>query len=204
MKLQIEDEYRSFLFLVCLYKAYHDAGITSFEKDHADDIVNEFDYYYEVVLDAMNYPAPIINQCDSLYQKYNYDPDDGEVDIYAYSSKDMQDYYRIARKLHRLEGNKTKENPYIKRIERKLESVLSFYSYHFDYAIGNKRKGAQIEVLLYFEIDFRIILCMCLWIMRCMKIFSEELPKLREKYRKARTKKHSRPKRIVMGGDVCA
>lgn len=202
MRLQIEQDYRRFLFLVCLYKAYHDAGLKEFERYHADDIVNEFDYYYEFIIHALEYPAPIVKQDDRLYQKYDYDPEDGEAYVYAYSSKDMQAYYRIARQLHRLEGNKTRENPYMEEVERKLEDIRNFYSYSFDYAIGNKRKGAQMEILLGNEFDCHVALC--LWIMRCMNIFSEELPKLREKYRRARREKRCRSKKIVVGGALCA
>ena len=202
MRLQIEQDYRRFLFLVCLYKAYHDAGFKEFEWYHADDIVNEFDYYYEFIQNALWYPAPIVKQNDRLYQKHKCNPDDGEVYIYAYSSKEMQAYYRIARKLHRLEGNKKRENPYMEEVEKKMERIRNFYSYDFDYMIGNKRKGAQIEVLWGFEFD--CVEALCLWIMRCMEIFSEELPKLQEKYRRARREKRCRSKRIVTGGALCA
>lgn len=202
MRLQVEEDYRKFLFLVCLHKVYHDAGKKSFEEYHADYVVNNFDYYYEFIMNAMWYPAPIVKQNDGLYRKYRQDPEGGEVNLYGYSNKSMQEYYRIARKLHRLEGNKTKENPYIKEIERKLDSIRGFHSYNFDYDIGNKRKGAQIEVQIYFEFDCEIALC--LWIVRCMTMFEEELPKLREKYRKARREKRSRPKQTITGGVLCA
>ena len=189
MRLQTEEYSQWILMLVCLFKVYHDAGIDVFERFYAREEV-DMDYFYEFILEAVQNAAPIVESSDSLYRKFGYVYDDSEVNIFAYSSKEFQEYYRIARKLHRLEGCKTKENPYIRSIERRMEGMRGFESYSFDYFIGHKRKGARMELLWGFE--FECELPMCLWIVRVMTMMKEELPILKEKYRKARREKRSR------------
>ena len=187
MQLNIEENYRVFLMLVCLFKIYHDVGITCFERFHYEDIINDVDYYYEYVLEAVENAAPIVVYSENLYKKHEFDPDD-DVYIYAYSSKEMQEYFKFARKLHRLEGG-VGENPYEREIQRKIFNIQGFFSYNFDYCIGHKRKGAWLETLWWPEFCEEII--MCLWIVRVMKMFKAELPKLKEKYRAAKRRKRS-------------
>lgn len=192
MKLNLDENYRCFLFLVCMFKVYHDSGIDYFETCDADSIVNDMDFYYEYMMRGIECAAPIVETTPGLYHKHGYcDMDD--VNIWAYSSKEMQKYFQIARKLYRLEGKKEKENPYINEIKRKIENARGFYSYNFDYFYGKKRSKARLEVLWGYE--FECDLALNLWIVRTFRIFKEELPKLQEKYRKVRREKRSRPKR---------
>ena len=188
MQLNVEKDYKAFLMLVCLFKIYHDVGITCFERLYYKDIINDFDYYYEYVLEAIENAAPIVVYGENLYKKHGFDPDDGEPYIYAYSSEEMQEYFKFARKLHRLEGG-AGENPYEREIQRKISGIQGFFSYNFDYCIGHKRKGAWLEALWWPEFSEEI--AMCLWIVRVMKMFKEELPKLREKYRAVRRLKRA-------------
>ncbi len=188
MKLKEEEYSRQLLMIVCLFKVFHDAGITILERcDGATPL--HMDYYYEFALDAIQNAAPIVYSDENLYTKHGFSYDDDEVNLYAYSSKEFKEYYRIARKLHRIEGCKTKENPYIKEFERKIERLRGFDSYNFDYFIGGKRKGARLEALWGYEFDCEIP--MCLWIVRVMSFAKAELPKIQKKYREARRKKRS-------------
>ena len=196
MKLNIENDYMSFMRLVCLFKVYHDEGNNGLGKAYANNIINEFDYYYEYIMEAIQTAAPITVYSENLYTKHGFE-DDGEVYIWAYSSKEMQEYFKIARKLNRLEGGCAKKNRYEQEIMDKVDSICGFDSYNFDYTIGHKRKGAWLEVMWGYEFDLEIP--MCLWIVRTMRLFREELPKLKEKYRKARRLKRSKPKQ----GGVC-
>ena len=181
--------------LVCLLKVYRDAGI----ELYSGDVINDYDYYYEYILEAIQYAAPIAVSDEKLYSKYGYCEDNGEVYIWAYSSKEMQEYYKIARKIHRLEGNTQKENLYIKEIENEIELIRSFCSYSFDYDIGNKRRGAQLEILWGY--DFRYEIAMCLWIVRTMELFRKKLPKLIEKYRRVRREKRVHRNILRKGAD---
>lgn len=189
MKLQTDDYTKMVLLLVCLVKVYHDAGITVFDRAYQNDELS-MDYYYEFIMEAIQNAAPIIISDENLYIKHGYEDDNGEVYIWAYSSKEMQEYFRIARKLHRLEGCKTKENPHITYIERKIEGIRGFQAYNFDYFYGHLRKGARLEVLWGYDFDCEIP--MCLWIVRTMTLIKEELPILKEKYKKARREKRCR------------
>ena len=188
MKLSTDDYSKQILLLVCLIKVYHDAGIRNFDHYYGDEI--SVDYYYDFVMEAIQSAAPIVIYDDNLYAKHGYEEDNGEVYIWAYSSKEMQEYFRIARKLYRLEGCKTKENPYIAHIKAKAESIRGFHAYNFDYFYGHLRKGARLEVLWGYDFDCEIP--MCLWIVRVMTLIKEELPILKEKYRKARREKRCR------------
>lgn len=192
MKLNICEDYNQFMMLVCLFKVYRDAGIAWVYDKNSEYIINEYDYFYEYILEAVQCAAPIVTSDKKLYQKHKYDFDDDEAYIWAYSSKEMQEYYKIARKLHRLEGNGNKKNPYEEDILRKMKDIKGFESYDFDFFIGHKRKGARLEVLWGY--NFMCEISMCLWIVRIMEMFKEELPKLKEKYRIAKWKKRSKPK----------
>lgn len=198
MKLCVDNDYMLFMRLLCLFKVYHDAGNTIFDK-YANDIINDYDFYWMNILEAIEFAAPITVHSENLYTKYGYDADDGEVYIWAYSCKEMQEYFKIARKLSRLEGKCNGQNLYEKEIMENIESIRGFYSYSFDYNVGHKRKGAWLEVL--WSCEFECEISMCIWITRVMKLFKEELPKLKEKYRTARRLKRSKSKR---GGMSCA
>lgn len=197
MKLNIENEYMPFMMLVCLLKVYHDEEIKVFGNAYANDVINEFDYYYEYIMEAVQTAAPITVYSENLYTKHGFKEEDGEVYIWAYSSKEMQEYFKIARKLNRLEGNRKKKNPYEQEIMDKVDYIRGFDSYNFDYDIGHKRKGAWLEVIWGYDFDCEIP--MCLWIVRTMRLFREELPKLKDKYRTVRRLKRSKPNR----GGLC-
>ena len=186
----VTDEYsKAVLLLVCLIKVYHDAGIDIFERGYKKELI-DMDYYYDYVMEAISNAAPKTISDEHIYNKFGSSEDDCEGYVWAYSSDEFEDYYRIARKLHRLEGAKTKENPYIKDIERKMEEMRGFFSYNFDYFIGHKRKGARLELLWGYDFDCEIP--MCLWIVRVITLMKKELPILKEKYRKARREKRCR------------
>lgn len=193
MKAKICEDYTSFMMLVCLLKVYYDAGIPLLYDVNSKEIINEFDYFYEYVYEAIQCAAPTTVYSENLYQKYGYSQDDGDVYIWAYSSKEMQKYFRLARKLHRLEGNGNKPNPYEREILVEMESIMGFRSYNFDYFIGHKRKGAWLEVLWGY--GFCCEIPMCLWIVRVMQLFREKLPELEEKYRRTKQAKRIKAKR---------
>ena len=193
MKAKICEDYTSFMMLVCLLKVYRDAGIQYLYDVNSKEIINEFDYFYEYVYEAIQCAAPTTVYSENLYQKYGYSQDDGDVYIWAYSSKEMQKYFRLARKLHRLEGNGNKPNPYEREILVEMESIMGFRSYNFDYFIGHKRKGAWLEVLWGY--GFCCEIPMCLWIVRVMQLFREKLPELEEKYRRTKQAKRIKTKR---------
>lgn len=196
MRTNIVEEYNQFLVLICMFKVFHDAGITCFETPYyCNDRINEFDYYYKFVMEAIQSAAPIVINSENLYRKHGYRDMDDEVNIWAYSSKEMQKYYWLARKLYRLEGCIQKENPYIREIESKMDNIRGFESYSFDYFIGNKRKGAQLEILWGY--DFNCDVALCLWIVRVMKLLKDELPRLQEKYRIARRMKRAKKKGVL-------
>lgn len=200
MRLDIADEYREFLMLICLFKVYYDAGIYVFDKIYSNDVINDYDYFYEYILEAVQCAAPIVVNDEKLYKKYIVDEYYDDTNVWAYSSKEMQEYYKIARKLNILKGNSPGENKYIDEIERKIESIRGFESYSFDYFIGNKRKGAQLEIL--WSYDFQCEIPMCLWIVRSMAIFREELPKIKEKYRKVHREKRVQRNCMRKGGTL--
>lgn len=193
MKQNIENEYMTFMMLVCLLKVYHDEGIKVFGNTDANEVINNFDFFYMYIMEAVQNAAPITVYSENLYAKHGFNEEDGEVYIWAYSSKEMQEYFKIARKLNRLEGRGGKENPYEQEIMDKIEDLRGFRSYDFDYTIGHKRKGAWLEVLWGYE--FTCEIPMCLWIVRTMRLLRDELPKLKEKYRAARRFKRSNSKR---------
>ena len=114
----------------------------------------------------------------------------------------MQKYYKIAHKLNRLEGNSKNKNPYIQEMERKMTEICGFESYSFDYFIGNKHKGAQLETISWYDFDEETALYM--WIIRVMRLMKEELPKLQEKYRKVRRLKRIERNCIKKGGVLSA
>lgn len=189
MKLATDEYSKWVLMLVCLFKVYHDAGIDIFERSYCTDEI-DMDYFYEFIMEAIYNAAPKTVSDEHLYNKFGYSEDDCEVYVWAYSSNEFEEYYRIARKLHRLEGCKTKENPYIRHIEREIEYIRGFDSYNFDYHIGHKRQGACLEIMWGYEFNCEIP--MCLWVVRVMTLMKKELPILKEKYRKARREKRCR------------
>lgn len=199
MRYNNDPDLENTLMLVCLLKVYHDAGI--WDTSYYGDIdLNDMDYFYELVVDAIDNAAPIVHSDEKLYKKYGEDRD--EVNIYAYSSKEMQEYFKLARKLHRLEGNSQKENPYIKSICNKIYYLRGFDSYSFDYTFASKRKTPQIEIMWW--LDFMGEIPMCLWIVRTMRLIKKELPKLQDKYRRVRREKRIQRNRMRKGGCLCA
>ena len=200
MKLETQDEYRRFLMLVCLMKVYHDAGINVFMDMYSEDVINDFDYYYEYIMNAIENTAPIVISSENLYRKYGITAEYGDAYVWAYSCKEMREYYKLARKLHRLEGNSTKNNVYITDIERDVEDIRGFMSYAFDYDIGNKRRGAQLELIWSYEFCDEI--AMCLWVVRTMDLFRKELPELKEKYRRVRREKRMQRNRLRKGEEL--
>ena len=199
MCLEIDEYYETYLMLICLLKVYHDAGITTLERVWKRERLNDLDYYYDYALEALRYAAPIVKDEPSIYKKHGFEPDEGDAYIWAFSSQEMQEYYRLARKINRLHGG-GRENPYEREIENKISALMGFYSYNFDYCIGRKRKGAQLETLMWPE--FREEIPMCLWVVRAMNLFREELPKLKEQYRIEKRRK--RVERNKKGGRLCA
>ncbi len=175
----IETYYREFMMLIAMLKVFYDTGITAIHKSNRDEIVNDMDDYYQCIIEALDCAAPIMYDNQNLYKKYGCDEDSDY--IYAYSCREMQEYYKIAHKLHRIEGCMSKENPYIEKIEREIEGIRNFFSYCFDYNVGNKRKGARLEILLFCGFDSHIPIA--LWLVRTMRLFKDEMPELYLKYR---------------------
>lgn len=180
-----DDCCKEYLMLICLMKVFYDAGIDCFCKRNKNEAVNDMDYYYEFIMDAIQNAAPIVESSEKLYKKYGCDEDDGEVNIWAYSSKEMQKYFKIARKLYRLEGCHEKKNPYIEKMYAKAEEIRGFESYCVDYFFSNlSKKNPQLEVIWNCYFTGEVVLC--LWIVRLMNLFKTELPIIQEEYRKAR------------------
>lgn len=200
MRIKMNSFSEATLWLVCLLKVFHDAG-----NDHLENWFSDYpltqDTFYEFVIEALGSAAPTVKNSENLYRKHGYYQYDDEVNIWAYSSKEMRKYYKLAIRLNSLEGNKGKGNIYITEIAQKIDDIRGFDSYCFDYAIGNMKKGAQLELLWGYEFTEEI--AMCLWIVRVMEMFKKELPVLQEKYRKARRKKRLQ-KSMMNGGVACA
>lgn len=199
MKFKVKDFPDQLMWIVCMMKVYHDAGIDHLEKYYADDCLDT-DYFYEFVIEGLDCAAPIIKESDGLYQKYGYDEFD-DVNIRAYSSEEMKKCFYLARKLDRLDGDSKQKNEHEQLLISQIDDLRGFMSYSFDWAIGSKRRGAQLEVLWGYEFMEEVALCM--WIVRTMELFKVELPKLQEKYRKARRKKRAM-KSVKSGGILCA
>ncbi|MCR4720022.1 MAG: hypothetical protein K5768_10380, partial [Firmicutes bacterium] len=180
--MEFDEGYKDHLLIICMLKLFHDAGNDYFERAYRDEGVNDEDYYYEYIVEAIDCLAPIVESPDKLYDKYRLD--EGEDNIFSYSSKEMQKYFKIARKLYRINGCKEKQNPYIERIYRKVEEIRNFESYCFDYHFGSLKKHPQLEVMWNYEFTCEIY--MCLWILRVIEIFKVELPILIEEYKRAK------------------
>ncbi len=188
------------MLLVAMFKAFHDAGITTLEKCYAKDSF-DMDYFYDMILEALDCSAPIVDCSEGLYNKYGYDYEDCDVNIRAFSSKEMQKCFELAHKLDRLDKGSKMPQKYEKRLEKEMENLKTFYSYSFDWTVGNKRRGAQLEALWSYE--FYEDIALCLWIVRVMKMCKKKLPELQKAYRDVRRKKRSM-KSVKMGGAVCA
>ena len=181
------DGLRCYLMLICMFKVFHDAGIPYFKQYNANFPVNDLDYYYEYAMEGIQNAAPIVKNNAALYDKYGYEAYEDEMQIWAYSSKEMQTFYKLARQLNRLEG-RTKEQYYEKAIEEEIESIRNFESYNFDYQVGNKRRGAQLELLWYHEFYGEVE--MSIWIVRVMELFKIRLPELKRCLCQARRRKN--------------
>lgn len=184
MRIEQDHFWEYYLPLLCLFKVYKDAGNAFWEYEYRNVVINDYDYYFQYALDAMEYAAPIVETNEHLYHKHGYESDYDEVNIYAFSSEEMQKCFRLARKIDRLEEKCGKNNSMEKYLCNEMESIRGFQSYCFDYFIGNKRKGARLEVLFFYEFDCYI--AMNLWIVRVMQMFKKELPILRKRYRQAK------------------
>lgn len=201
MRYEVDEFLSNYLMLVCLLKVYHDAGNFKLEKEVSNYPLNDYDYYYQIVIDAIECAAPIvIKENDNLYRKYGESEDDSN--IYAYSSKELQKYLKLARKLYRLEGVGKNSNPYIDELWNKMHAIRGFRSYSFDCHFGNLRRAPQLEVIWWFE--FECELAMCLWVVRLMSLVKEELPKIQKKYRKVRRQKRIERNIMKKGGKAYA
>ena len=201
MRYEVDEFLSNYLRLVCLLKVYHDAGNFKLEKEVSNYPLNDYDYYYQIVIDAIECAAPIvIKENDNLYRKYGESEDDSN--IYAYSSKELQKYLKLARKLYRLEGVGKNSNPYIDELWNKMHAIRGFRSYSFDCHFGNLRRAPQLEVIWWFE--FECELAMCLWVVRLMSLVKEELPKIQKKYRKVRRQKRIERNIMKKGGKAYA
>lgn len=197
MNIDYDEYWEEYMMLLCLFKVLKDTGNEFLEFDSEMIVINESDYYFEYCLDALQCAAPIIEKNESLYHKHGYKCSyDDDVDITAYSSKEMQQCFKIARKLDRLEEKCGFDLSNVESLKDKMEQMRGFESYCFDYFIGRKRKGARLEVL--YSCDFSYYIALALWIIRIMQMFKEELPELRKKYNKARRKKKCRSKKGEM------
>ncbi len=202
MKLETNNNAYELMLIVCMFKVFHDSGITALERLYAKDHF-DMDYFYDMVLEGLDYAAPIVYYDDNLYRKYGYpDCDDYcDVNIRAYSSEEMQECFKLARKLDRLDKGSKMPKKYEEHLESDIDNARTFYSYSFDWNMGNKRKGAQMEVLWGY--DFTSDVALCIWIVRVMNMCKEKLPELQKAYRDARRIKRSM-KSVMNGGAVCA
>ena len=200
MRYERCDNLRDLLMAVCLFKVYHDAGISKLKRQNDSYALNDPDYFYWFIIDAIECAAPMVKQSDDLYIKFGLSDDD--ANIYAYSSKELQKYLRLARKLYRLEGAGKNSNPYIDNLWNEMDSIRGFTSYNFDCTFGNLRKSPQLEVIWWPEFECEI--AMCLWIVRLMSLVKEELPKLEDKYRKVRRQKRIERNLKKKGGKAYA
>ena len=194
MNIDYDEYWEEYMMLLCLFKVLKDTGNEFLDFGSEMIVINESDYYFEYCLDALQCAAPIVKKNESLYHKHGYKCSyDDDVDITAYSSKEMQQCFKIARKLDKLEGKCGSDLSNEESLKDKMEQMRGFESYCFDYFIGRKRKGAWLEVL--YSCDFSYYIALALWIIRIMQMFKEELPELRKKYNKARRKKKCRSKK---------
>lgn len=194
MRIDYEYHWEDYMLLLCMFKVFKDAGNEFLDFGSEYVVINDFDYYFEYCLDALQCASPIVEKSESLYYKYGYKNGyDDDVDITAYSSKEMQQCFKIARKIDRLEGKCGSDLSNEEVLKDKMEQLRGFGSYCFDYFIGRKRKGAWLEVL--YSCEFNCYISLALWIVRSMRMFKEELPKLREKYNRARRNRKIRSKK---------
>lgn len=192
MKLLDVDEAENILWIVYLFKTFYDEGKEAFIKNNSKYILC-MDVYYECILESLDYAADIAVCDETIYRRHGYTEPDHYEDlfIYSFSSKEMQEYFKLARKLHKLQGSRGK-NPYYERLYNMAEQERNFYSYDFDYLFMKKQTAACLDVLWGCEFSYEIL--MVIWVMKVMRLFREELPKLKEEYRRARREKRRRKK----------
>lgn len=190
--MKISERNEDFLWMIYMLKKFYDHGekelIKWFDDVRLDKDLD--DYYYDIIFTALDCAAEIVDSGERVYKRNGYDPED-EVNIFSFSSREMQKYFKTARKLHRLNGGGG-NNPYIDSIAADMESLRQFNSYSFDYGILRKRQGAVMDVLWGY--DFTLEIHMAIWVLDVMDLFKERLPYLQAEYRKARREKRSRPK----------
>lgn len=184
------------LWLVYLFKSYYDMGKKEFVESYSNTRLYE-DLFYEIFFDALYHAAEITDDSERVYTRNGYQFEYDEVNMCSFSCKEMQEYFKIARKLHRLRGGRG-NNPYLEAINEEVEELLDFESYCFDYVFRKKRTSATLDILWGYEFTEEIL--MCVWVAKTIELFKERLPKLKEEYRKARREKRCRPK----GGILCA
>lgn len=185
--MRICEEYGQVLELIYLYKVLYDHG----KKELLDPVRIFDDYYCDIIYSTIFDVAEITDNSERVYTRHGYSQGDDDVNVVSYSSKAMRDYFKIARKLHRLHGG-GRDNPYIQRVVDRANGLLNFNSYCFDWLFVNKRKAASLDVLWSYE--FSLELWLIVWVVRVMDMFKEELADIKAEYRKARREKRCRPK----------
>ncbi len=187
MKLFDTSEVADEFWLIYLFKAFHDEGKDEFIQYNSGCSLC-YDNYYEYFLESLGYAAEMVRNDENIFKRHGYQEYDDEVNIYSFSSKEMQKYFKLARRLHRLEGARG-ENPYIEMVKDRAERDKNFYSYSFDYLFAKKRTAACLDILWGYDFSYDVL--MVVWVMKVMRIFREELPKLKDKYRRVRREKRS-------------
>ena len=182
-------EFGQLMELIYLYKVFYDHGKTDFVKYVSSAGIDE-DYYYDVVFAAIENAADMVETGENVYARHGYHEDD-EVNIFSFSCEEMRKYFKIAHKLHRLNGGGG-NNPYISGAYNEVRELMNFHSYSFDCVFSKKRKRAALDVLWGY--DFTMELWMVIWIVRVMDMFREHLPELQAEYRRVRREKRCRPK----------
>ena len=190
--MRICREFGPILELIYLYKLLYDHG----NKELLDSFCICEDDYYDAIYRAIFDAADITENSENVYKRHGYSQD-GDVYVVSYSSKEMRDYFKIARKLHRLHGG-GRDNPYIQTVRDKAYGLLNFDSYCFDWLFVKKSRVVSLDVLWSYEFTFELWLVV--WAVRVMDMFKEELVNIKAEYRKARREKRCRPK----GGKVNA
>lgn len=197
MNIDYDGYWEDYMLLLCLFKVFKDAGNEFWDEQDKKAVINDCDDFFQHIIDALDCAAPIVETSEDLYRKHGYkDGEYDEVTITAYSSKEMQQCFKIAREIDRLEGKCGSDLSNVERLKYKMVQLRGFSSYCFEYYIGRKRKGAWLEVL--YSCDFDCHAALALWIIRSMQMFKEELPELRKKHIMARRKKKCRSKKGEM------
>ena len=190
MKLiEMDEIYRMFWNLYIL-KVFYDNGQKEVAQRYLPYVQQE-EFLYDNFYDFLSYTAEYVDCSEEVYLRHGYREYEDEVNIWSFSCKEMQEYFKLARKIHRLEGNRG-NNRYYELIYDKVERERNFYSYSFDYFFAKKQTAACLDVLWGYEFDYEFL--MCAWILKVMRLFKEELTKLKERYKKVRREKRCRPK----------